>query len=142
MPSDYNRLNYGKNMCNRACCYITCNCKSKLSPRWICKSPILHQPKHTPFPDWPWAYTHLHFAQVRTRRREYIREAKQDKATPSGLVAPMSQECTLCCLIKRFVGLSCNWAVTSLLFQILVMWDRTQKACLLGCNQPIVSNLC
>ena len=29
--SDYKRLNYGKDMYNRACCYVTCNCQSKLS---------------------------------------------------------------------------------------------------------------
>ena len=29
--SDYNWLNYGKDMHNRACCYVTCNCQSKLS---------------------------------------------------------------------------------------------------------------
>ena len=27
--SDYNRLNYGKDMHRRACCYVACNCKSK-----------------------------------------------------------------------------------------------------------------
>ena len=29
--SDYNRLNYGKDMCNRDQRYVTCNCQSKLS---------------------------------------------------------------------------------------------------------------
>ena len=29
--SDYNRLNYGKDMHNRACCCVTSNCQSKLS---------------------------------------------------------------------------------------------------------------
>ena len=29
--SDYNRLNYGKDMHNTACCYVTCNWQSKLS---------------------------------------------------------------------------------------------------------------
>lgn len=29
--SNYNRLNYGNGMCNRACCFVTCNYGSKLS---------------------------------------------------------------------------------------------------------------
>ena len=42
--SDYNRPNYGKDLPDRACCYINCNCQSKLlvlTSRWICKSPVL-----------------------------------------------------------------------------------------------------
>ena len=27
----YNRLDYGKDMHNRTCCYVTCSCQSKLS---------------------------------------------------------------------------------------------------------------
>ena len=29
--SDYNRLDYGKDMLSRVCCYVTCNCQSELS---------------------------------------------------------------------------------------------------------------
>ena len=30
-PSDYNRLDYGKDMHTIICCYVTCNCQSRLS---------------------------------------------------------------------------------------------------------------
>ena len=40
-------------MHNRACCYVTCNCESKLLIHALLdefNSPIFHVPRHTPFP--------------------------------------------------------------------------------------------
>ena len=33
--SDYNRWNYRKDMSNRACCYITCNCQSEMFNEYV-----------------------------------------------------------------------------------------------------------
>ena len=66
---DYNRLNYGKGMHIRACCYVSCNCQSKLSVHthlneyvkalsW--KLPYLIIPVPVPLLAWPtsplWCY--------------------------------------------------------------------------------------
>ena len=110
--SDDNRLNYGKHMHNRAC-YITCNCQSKLSCRWTCDSPILHVPRHAPFPDWPWVYAHLHFAQGRAKRRR-----RSEKGKPSGF---------------RVNPPSCLGSVLSAVYLISVC---------LSCNQSVVLNPC
>ena len=55
--SDYNRLNYGKDMCNRTCCYLTCNCQPSLS---LCRFafPFLIGGWYKPY-----------FSQDRTKRR-------------------------------------------------------------------------
>ena len=105
-------------MHNRACCYVTCNCQSKLSCRWICDSPILHVPRHAPFPDWPWVYAHLHFAQGRAKRRrpKLKREAKQDHGH-SFSVNPFSCLGSVLSTVYLRKYLSA-WAVTSLLFWI------------------------
>ena len=50
--SVYNRLNCGKNLPNIACCYVNCNCQSKLSvltnldeyEKSCLEKPVPHQP--------------------------------------------------------------------------------------------------
>ena len=51
-PSDYNRLDYGKDMHTIICCYVTCNCQSRLSvharlDEYV--TALLWKPHTTPF---------------------------------------------------------------------------------------------
>ena len=62
--SDYNRLNYGKDMCNRTCCYLTCNCQPSLS---LCRFAF-------PFLIGGWYKPYL--SQGRTKRRRWERQER------------------------------------------------------------------
>ena len=112
--SDYTRLNYGKDMHNRAYCYITCNYQSDLS---ICPC--------TAFPDWWWVQALFCTGQDQEGEMEHKKGSKE-RSLPllQGRLTPLCQECTIPCLLnKRSVCLSCNWAVTS--FESLLQQDRS-----------------
>ena len=144
--ADYNRLNYAKN--TWVYCHVTCNCQSELSPRsprWMCKSPVLHGPRYAPSliglegtticipsPDW-WLGPAL-FPQGRTQRYK-----KGSQAESCSLVwrrpTLTSGECTILSFFnKSSVCLCCYWAVPSLLFKILAARPEPRNPACLSCN--------
>lgn len=112
-------------MHNRTCCYATCQLSIGLEGMLIC---IL-------FLDW-WSVQALFCTGHNQKEQTGSQDRSLHQLHLWGWPAPMSWECLF---NKRFVCLSCNWAVTPLVlsplidcYNFLLWWDKNQGR---GINQ-------
>ena len=112
-------------MHNRTCCYATCPLSIGLETMLIC----------IPFLDW-WSVQALFCTGHNQKEQTGSQDRSLHQQRHWGWLAPMSWECLF---NKKFVCLSCNWAVTPLILNPLVdcynfwlWWDENQGR---GINQ-------
>ena len=112
-------------MNNRTCCYATCQLSIGLESMFIC----------IPFLDW-WSVQALFCTGHNQKEQTGSQDISLHQLRLWGWPAPMSWECLF---NKRFVCLSCNWAVTPLVlsplidcYNFLLWWDKNQGR---GINQ-------
>lgn len=131
-------MNFGKDMCNKACCYVTCKCRSKFSVNAHLDENV--KALFLLCPDMPPSLIDLelmpicilHRAEPKEGDKEYKKGSQEGSWPFHGWPVPTSQKCTVCCLLnKSSVCLSCSWAINSLLFWILatMRWEWRNPSC-------------